>query len=591
MSVNNSRNNKKDRPKRKGTRPKSKVARPNSDEKSSFLEIWRNADKADPEHQYIQDKQVEILGIRQIEDNLVIPVRNEDMEGKKKLVGLQYINKKGKKQFEVGSAITGNYYKIAKEESEIILIGEGYATVASAYMATKFICIVAFNKGNLVEVAKNVRERYPEKRIIILADNDRWTESNPGITASMEAAQEINGYVAWPHFRNITGKPTDFNDLHIAEDLTTVKEQILDGFRSSSAGASPTSQDLTLESLSKSNGISIQHYWLIEDIMEQGSVGLIFGEPASGKSFIALDLSFSIACGQSWHGHSVSHGVVIYIAGEGHDGIKRRFQALVEAHKVSTDDLVMTSESVNLLLEGSVEKLNDMIKFYGPAVKLIVIDTLNRNFGGGDENSSSDFSKFMNNIETLTKNRVAVLIVHHSGHGAKNRGRGTSAIKGAVDVEYKIEKKACISMSCTKAKDFKEPDPIIFRLAPRSLGYDDVNGNDVQSPILQLADENEALLPQSLSVNDNIVLAALNSSLEENSILSDDITEDTQNYGIKVVDLKTWKSIAVGNIKVDSENKDAAKKAKSKSFYRSKKKLLEQKIIAEINSHFYCVND
>jgi RecA-family ATPase len=45
----------------------------------------------------------------------------------------------------------------------------------------------------------------------------------------------------------------------------------------------------------------VQIEWLVENILEQGSLNLLFGEPASGKSLFALDWAFCMAAGIDWH--------------------------------------------------------------------------------------------------------------------------------------------------------------------------------------------------------------------------------------------------------------------------------------------------
>ena len=55
---------------------------------------------------------------------------------------------------------------------------------------------------------------------------------------------------------------------------------------------------------------------------------MIFGQPASGKSFLAVDLAASIATGRAFQGLKTQKGDVVYIAGEeGYRGLKRRFTA------------------------------------------------------------------------------------------------------------------------------------------------------------------------------------------------------------------------------------------------------------------------
>ena len=68
--------------------------------------------------------------------------------------------------------------------------------------------------------------------------------------------------------------------------------------------------------------------WLIKDVMESKSIGMLFGAPASAKSFIAMDIAFCIATGIDWNGNKTKHGNVVYLAGEGSNGLGMRFKAL-----------------------------------------------------------------------------------------------------------------------------------------------------------------------------------------------------------------------------------------------------------------------
>jgi hypothetical protein len=47
--------------------------------------------------------------------------------------------------------------------------------------ATRLPVVVAFNAGNLLPVARALRERVPATRIVVLADDDHRTEGNPGV--------------------------------------------------------------------------------------------------------------------------------------------------------------------------------------------------------------------------------------------------------------------------------------------------------------------------------------------------------------------------------------------------------------------------
>ncbi|MCR9236178.1 MAG: AAA family ATPase [Alphaproteobacteria bacterium] len=207
--------------------------------------------------------------------------------------------------------------------------------------------------------------------------------------------------------------------------------------------------------------------WRIKDFLEEDTTGLIFGDPGSFKSFIALDMAFHVAAGKDWHGHAVKQGPVIYIAGEGHGGLARRFAAWERHHGVQLADLpiyasAQAAQFYDAESAADVVEAVQAITRKAPEPALIVIDTLARNFGGGDENSNTDMGVFLNHVDGLLRARfgATVMIVHHTGHSHKERARGATALKGGMDFEYRVDKTemgmtACLS--CTKMKDAKEP--------------------------------------------------------------------------------------------------------------------------------------
>lgn len=231
--------------------------------------------------------------------------------------------------------------------------------------------------------------------------------------------------------------------------------------------------------------------WLIEGLIEQRSVCQIFGEPGSGKSFMAIDAACSIASGKDFHGRQVVCGPVIYVAGEGRRGVVRRINAWAMAHSVKLNDMTLYVSRAavginngNNLAELKVEIRGISEEFGSPS--LIILDTLARNFGDGDENDTRDMTSFIAEVDKLNDEfNCASLIVHHAGHGEKGRARGSSALKGALDAEYKISKQDDrIRMSCTKMKDEDAPDPMSFYLVPIEMGLD-AKGAITSSAVLE----------------------------------------------------------------------------------------------------------
>lgn len=152
------------------------------------------------QHDYLIKKHIQPHGARIYGDALVIPIYNESYE----LVNLQFINSQGEKRFLSGGRKRGCFHIIG-DLSDRILICEGFATGASLHEDSGQRVVIAFDAGNLLPVAKNIRELSPDTEIIICGDNDL---SRIGQTKAREAALSIGGKVLIP---SVPG--ADWNDL------------------------------------------------------------------------------------------------------------------------------------------------------------------------------------------------------------------------------------------------------------------------------------------------------------------------------------------------------------------------------------------
>lgn len=206
--------------------------------------------------------------------------------------------------------------------------------------------------------------------------------------------------------------------------------------------------------------------WIVEDVLESDTLGVGFGVPGSLKSFWALDLAMHIAAGKDWHGKAVKQGTVAYIAGEGRAGLRRRIHAWRAHHNEEMPPLYLSEGAANLLDEESLDEVVAALKVIKPT--FAVVDTLARNFGGGDENSTTDMNLFVNLVSKRIKEDlgITVLIIHHTSKSNPNAARGSGALKGAVDCEYQIEKPQPKRMHviCRKMKDAEDDWDMWFRM-------------------------------------------------------------------------------------------------------------------------------
>lgn len=189
--------------------------------------LWERATPAPDSHPYLVRKRVPAPGLRRDgQGRLVVPVRDADGG----LASLQFILPEKPvngpdKLFLKGGRTAGGYCPLPARDgghNGPLLIAEGYATAASLHLATGHACLVAFNAGNLEAVARMARERYPDREIILCADNDVRPDDRPntGVEAATKAAQAVGGKLAVCPAHE--GRPTDFNDLHCLRSLEAV---------------------------------------------------------------------------------------------------------------------------------------------------------------------------------------------------------------------------------------------------------------------------------------------------------------------------------------------------------------------------------
>jgi hypothetical protein len=182
---------------------------------------------------------------------------------------------------------------------------------------------------------------------------------------------------------------------------------------------------------------------LVEDVLTAGGLSVMYGESNSGKSFLACDMACAIGSGREWLGKRTVAGAVLYVAGEGSQSIKLRVLAWRQRHGVNPAVAIVPC-AVNMLDRGAdvrkvVEACEAVQAHYGMPVSLIVIDTLARAFGGGNENASEDMGAVISNADRVRdKSNAHVLFVHHAGKDVSKGSRGHSSLKAATDTEIEV---------------------------------------------------------------------------------------------------------------------------------------------------------
>ncbi|MDD5276080.1 MAG: toprim domain-containing protein [Methylovulum sp.] len=152
--------------------------------------LFKRAIFADAKNLYCYGKKIQSHGAKtgdsgSLKGVSIVPLYDETL----KLVNLQFIQPDGTKRFLKGGKKSGCFWWLGKK-TRIILIAEGFSTSASLYEATGNQVFIAYDAGNLCNVAKIVRAKNPDAEIIIMGDND---ESGVGQEAAKRAALACGG--------------------------------------------------------------------------------------------------------------------------------------------------------------------------------------------------------------------------------------------------------------------------------------------------------------------------------------------------------------------------------------------------------------
>jgi hypothetical protein len=229
--------------------------------------------------------------------------------------------------------------------------------------------------------------------------------------------------------------------------------------------------------------------WLIKRWLPQESLVMVHGESGAGKTFVVLDMVMRLATGgDDWNGCRVSGGPVVFLAGEGHAGLKQRIQAWRQYHGGMPVALHISKHGLGLDTPQGFSKVRDSIKQLARSPVAIVVDTLHSHMDG-DENVAKDSGKLIAACKRLVVEfGCTVLLVHHVGHNieAKQRARGSSAWRAALDIEINVSrKKGKLMIRQTKAKDFELAAPLWFDLDQVEInGWFDDDGEPVRSCVL-----------------------------------------------------------------------------------------------------------
>jgi len=409
---------------------------------------WSQASETDT-HPYLKAKKVGAFGVRVEGAELLVPMWN----AQGRMVSLQRVYADGKKRFLDGTPKKGAVGWIEGDQNTVYL-AEGYATAASVHMATGAAAAMAWDAGNLEPAAQTLKSVMPHARIVIAADNDRWTmingsPVNVGLEKAHAAAQAIGATVVWPEFESLDGAPTDFNDLHVREGLDAVRAQV--------KGYNVRLRDWSLARLS---GKPIpERLWLVDQTIPLGAAIILAAPGGTGKGILTLDMAIKVAGtpaegidlsgADQVMGHAVmAHGPAVLLAAEDdQDEVHRRARTLCGCDEfpeglfvVCMPDLDGPKGIIHQGKAGGLEitsfwrEIEEQVLRLRP--KLVVVDPLSC-FVFADLNDRNVGAHVMGLFTTLArKSGASVIVVHHLNKLGKDRvatlDQARTAISGSA---------------------------------------------------------------------------------------------------------------------------------------------------------------
>jgi hypothetical protein len=215
--------------------------------------------------------------------------------------------------------------------------------------------------------------------------------------------------------------------------------------------------------------------YVIDGLITEHGFTLVYGAPASFKSFLALDWLLCMAYGRSWCGRPVMPRSVLYIAGEGVGGIKKRVAAWRTEHDLLGHQapFYMLQHGINFTNRSDIEALKDAVASLAIPVQYIAVDTVARAMVGADEKDATDMGVFIEACDGLRKHfGCGLTAVHHTGKDKELGARGSSALPAAVDTEIFVDRTPetmRMVMKVKKQKDDEEGADVSFEAAKIDL--------------------------------------------------------------------------------------------------------------------------
>src|ERR1700722_781116 len=236
---------------------------------------------------------------------------------------------------------------------------------------------------------------------------------------------------------------------------------------------------------------------ILHGVLGAGDFSLFVAKPGTGKSVLVGDIGCHIAAGMDWHGRKVKQGLVVFFAAERKKLTERRVAAWRKKHGVTNIPFAVVGGKLDMtsgLIDAKAlsKTIADLEAKSGFQCVLIILDTVTRTFGPGDQHQSRDMQRYVQSVDELTRATGAHIAAIHHSPWSDDRGKGAIDLDGAVDVSFVVNVRGTglakrFTLACTGSNDGEEGVITSFVLESVAVGTDE-DGNVTTAPVVVQAD-------------------------------------------------------------------------------------------------------
>ena len=181
--------------------------------------------------------------------------------------------------------------------------------------------------------------------------------------------------------------------------------------------------------------------FIVKDLLPRG-LNIVAGKRKEGKSWLMLDLCFSVAAGEKFLDFDTEQGTVLYLDLE--DPETRLLQRAREIRDIIPSKF-HEATSAGKLGAGLAEQIEDFVRNH-PDTNLVVIDTLQKIRKPKGDTYAGDYAVISALKNLADKLNIAIVCIHHTrkmkAKDTFDSVLGSTGLTAAADGIYVLERKA-----------------------------------------------------------------------------------------------------------------------------------------------------